>query len=283
MITSVMIRSKASDLATSLKRSAATQNKPKKVKKSAKKPRVQDTVREELLIGDAFVDGSESSDRNLVGAILSASERASLDVAKEEEVGGLFDPKKDLMIFTCRYDGLIRLMDVEDGTFNIIHSGELKLQAERTRRVSNSWDLHDKRINTIDFNPENPNMMATRIWDLRLMKKHQPDSFKTVQHQSSVHSIFLTWWTPTRYNKGNMKRAINIISADSKTTMSLFSEYMTSIGCRLATHPQTLGKLASATAHGKVFYWTSHKNMMEEEEENGAAQDEAEIKVVLQW
>ncbi|XP_042404056.1 uncharacterized protein LOC121993821 isoform X1 [Zingiber officinale] len=128
-------------------------------------------------------------------------------------------------------------MDVEDGTFNMIHSGddliysicqsavdtstiysaegagELKLKAERTRRVSNSWDLHDKRINTIDFNPENPNMMATRIWDLRLMKKHQPDSLKTVQHQSSVHSAY---FSPV-------------------------------------------------------------------EEENGAAQDEAEIKVVLQW
>lgn len=149
-------------------------------------------------------------------------------------------------------------MDVEDGTFNMIHSGddliysicqsavdtstiysaegagELKLKAERTRRVSNSWDLHDKRINTIDFNPENPNMMATsstdgmaRIWDLRVLKNHQPDSLKTVQHRRAVYSAYFSpgglrlattrfylsdyflllmlvgfsiWWTPTRCN-----------------------------------------------------------------------------------
>ncbi|XP_074590753.1 DNA damage-binding protein cmr1 [Curcuma longa] len=438
MIASLMIRSKASDLATSLKRSAATQNKPKKVEKSTKKPRVQDPVvvrrslrhrglppeptqpksetprdrdfpaeREQLLIGDAFVVGSESTDRNLVGAILSASERASLDLAKEKEVGGLFDPKRDLMlreenvkkvvegrilsvrflpfwdrtvivagdklgnvgfwdvdveegdsdgvyvyvphsgpvsgisvhpfspakIFTCSYDGLIRLMDVQDGTFNMIHSsdyliysicqspvntstiyfaegaGELKLWDERTGRVSHTWDLHEKRINTIDFNPENPNMMATssrdgmaRIWDLRVLKKHQPDSLKTVKHRCAVHSAYFSpgglqlattsyddtvgiasgvnfddqslvkhdnqtgrwissfraiWgWDDSHIFLGNMKRAVDIISANSRTTTSVFSEYMTSIGCRLAAHPHTLGKLASATAGGKVFYWT---------------------------
>ncbi|KAG6525932.1 hypothetical protein ZIOFF_015905 [Zingiber officinale] len=417
MISSLLIRSKASDLATSLKRSAATQNKPKKAEKSAKKIRAQDPVlvrrslrhrglppeptqpkseptqpesespsdfpakREQLLIGDAFVDRSESSDRNLVGAILSASERASLDLAKEKEVGGLFDPKRDLMLreenvkrvvggrivsvrflpFWDRtvivagdklgnlgfwdvdmeegdsdgvYDGLIRLMDVQDGTFNMIHSsdyliysicqspintstiyfaegaGDLKLRDERTGRASNTWGLHEKRINTIDFNPENPNMMATsstdgmvRIWDLRVLKNHQPDSLKTVQHRRAVYSAYFSpgglrlattscddtvgiasgvnfddqllvkhdnqtgrwistfraiWgWDDSHIFLGNMKRAVDIISADSRTTTtSLFSEYMTSIGCRLAAHPQIQGKLASATAGGKVFYWT---------------------------
>ncbi|KAG6529773.1 hypothetical protein ZIOFF_011989 [Zingiber officinale] len=415
MISSLLIRSKASDLATSLKRSPATQNKPKKAEKSAKKPRAQDPVvvrrslrhrglppeltqpkseptqpesespsdfpakREQLLIGDAFVDRSESSDRNLVGAILSASERASLELAKEKEVGGLFDPKRDLMLreenvkrvvggrivsvrflpFWDRtvimagdklgnlgfwdvdmeegdsdgvYDGLIRLMDVQDGTFNMIHSsdyliysicqspvntstiyfaegaGDLKLRDERTGRASNTWGLHEKRINTIDFNPENPNMMATsstdgmaRIWDLRVLKNHQPDSLKTVQHRRAVYSAYFSpgglrlattscddtvgiasgvnfddqslvkhdnqtgrwistfraiWgWDDFHIFLGNMKRAVDIISADSRTTTSLFSEYMTSIGCRLAAHPQIQGKLASATAGGKVFYW----------------------------
>lgn len=55
-------------------------------------------MREQLLIGEAFVDGSESSNRSLVGAILSASERASLDAAKEKEAAGLFNPKRDLML-----------------------------------------------------------------------------------------------------------------------------------------------------------------------------------------
>lgn len=114
-------------------------------------------------------------------------------------------------------------MDVQDGTFNMIHSsdyliysmcqspvdastiyfaegaGGLKLRDERTGRVSNTWDLHEKRINTIDFNPENPNMMATSsadgmacIWDLRVMQKHQPDCLKTVQHRYSVHSAYFS-------------------------------------------------------------------------------------------
>ncbi|WOL07666.1 WD repeat-containing protein 76 [Canna indica] len=126
-------------------------------------------------------------------------------------------------IFTCSYDGLIRLMDVQKETFNMVYSsdyliysichppdnvssiyfgeaaGDLKLWDERTGKISSAWYLHEQRINTIDFNPVNINMIATSstdgtacIWDLRKLKTHQPESLKAVQHKRAVHSAYFS-------------------------------------------------------------------------------------------
>ncbi|OAY71546.1 DNA damage-binding protein CMR1, partial [Ananas comosus] len=62
-------------------------------------------------------------------------------------------------------------------------------------KVSGSWDLHEQRINTIDFHPENVNLFATSstdgtacIWDLRRSKENKLECLKTVQHNRAVHS-----------------------------------------------------------------------------------------------
>nr|CAD1831919.1 unnamed protein product [Ananas comosus var. bracteatus] len=121
-------------------------------------------------------------------------------------------------IFTSCYDGFICLMDADSETFNMIYScgysiyslcqaphdnnslyfgerGELKLFDLRVGKVSGSWDLHEQRINTIDFHPENVNLFATSstdgtacIWDLRRSKENKLECLKTVQHNRAVHS-----------------------------------------------------------------------------------------------
>ncbi|XP_017695920.3 WD repeat-containing protein 76 [Phoenix dactylifera] len=131
-----------------------------------------------------------------------------------------FSPTK---VFTCGYDGFIRLMDIGKETFNMIYSsdapiysicpqpndnnylylgegsGELKMWDQRVGKVSSSWDLHEQRINTIDFHPENSNLVATSstdgmacIWDLRSIKNDRPESLKNVQHRRAVHSAYFS-------------------------------------------------------------------------------------------
>ncbi|WOL07779.1 WD repeat-containing protein 76 [Canna indica] len=135
----------------------------------------------------------------------------------------LFPGSRSTHCLLQSYDGLIRLMDVQKETFNMVYSsdhliysicqppdnvssiyfgeaaGDLKLWDERTGKISSAWYLQEQRINTIDFNPVNINMIATSstdgtacIWDLRKLKTHQPESLKTVQHKRPVHSAYFS-------------------------------------------------------------------------------------------
>ncbi|KAK9741108.1 hypothetical protein RND81_03G082300 [Saponaria officinalis] len=101
-----------------------------------------------------------------------------------------FSPSK---VYTSSYDGFIRLMDIEREQFDLAYSstsesalyslsqqphdansiyigegkgGDLKVVDKRVGEVTNSWSLHKGRINTIDFTPTNPNIMATSSSDL---------------------------------------------------------------------------------------------------------------------
>lgn len=128
-----------------------------------------------------------------------------------------------MQIFTSSYDGLIRLMDAEKEVFDLVYScedpifslsqqpndvkclyfgegpGGLNIWDERTGNCSTQWSLHDSRINSIDFNPNNPNIMATSstdgtacIWDLRTIDKDKPKTLKTVSHKQAVHSAYFS-------------------------------------------------------------------------------------------
>ncbi|CAA6661656.1 unnamed protein product [Spirodela intermedia] len=134
-----------------------------------------------------------------------------------------FHPFSLSKIFSCSYDGFIRLMDVEENLFNMVYSteeavfsishqpndaksiyfgegpGELKAWDEKAGKVSNSWVLHDQRINTIDFSRENTNLMATSstdgvacIWDLRKIRAKKPEGIRTVRHARAVHSAYFS-------------------------------------------------------------------------------------------
>ncbi|KAL4571397.1 hypothetical protein LXL04_018156 [Taraxacum kok-saghyz] len=127
-------------------------------------------------------------------------------------------------IITCCYHGLIRTLDIQNETFDLTYHSEdgiismsqrsddinslyfgegyglLRVWDERSRTSSMAWKLHGSKINTIDFNPENSNIMATSstdgtacIWDLRkLGKRSNPDSLKEITRDRHVHSAYFS-------------------------------------------------------------------------------------------
>lgn len=77
--------------------------------------------------------------------------------------------------------------------------GGLNVRDIRAGKSSKNWMLHEKRINTIDFCSQNPNIMATSstdstacIWDLRRMSAHKPETLRTVNHGRAVYSAYFS-------------------------------------------------------------------------------------------
>ncbi|KAJ4958543.1 hypothetical protein NE237_025654 [Protea cynaroides] len=137
--------------------------------------------------------------------------------------GILIQPYSLSKVFTSCYDGFIRLLDVEKESFDLVYSskdpifslsqcphdakslyfgegqGGLNVWDERAGKSSSSWMLHEQRINSIDFNPENNNLMATSstdgtacIWDVRSINANKPKSLKIVNHKRAVHSAYFS-------------------------------------------------------------------------------------------
>ncbi|KAG2578011.1 hypothetical protein PVAP13_6NG169900, partial [Panicum virgatum] len=138
-------------------------------------------------------------------------------------VGGIvMHPDALRKIYSCSYQGEICLMDVEKENFNVIHlcdypifslcqapnspsslyfaeGNDLKLYDERTGKVSATWNLHDHRINSIDFRSENPYVFATSstdrtvcIWDMRSMKKEDPEKLKVLEYNRTIQSAYFS-------------------------------------------------------------------------------------------
>ncbi|XP_062225095.1 DNA damage-binding protein cmr1-like [Phragmites australis] len=132
-------------------------------------------------------------------------------------------PSAPRKIYSCTREGEICLMDVEKEIFNMIYlcdypafslcqapehatclyfgegNGELKAFDERAGKVLSKWKLHCDCISSIDFNTENPNMLATSsldstacLWDLRNMNMLKPESLKVVKHKMQVHSAYFS-------------------------------------------------------------------------------------------
>ncbi|XP_047323643.1 WD repeat-containing protein 76 [Impatiens glandulifera] len=126
-------------------------------------------------------------------------------------------------VFSSGYDGCVRLMDVEKEVFDLLYSsddaifslgqqpnnqkslyfgegkGVVNVWDNNAGKSSNSWALHESRINTIDFNPANANVMATSssdgtacIWDLRKMNKDKPRCIREVLHEKAVNSAYFS-------------------------------------------------------------------------------------------
>uniref|UniRef100_A0A0A8YY50 Uncharacterized protein n=1 Tax=Arundo donax TaxID=35708 RepID=A0A0A8YY50_ARUDO len=132
-------------------------------------------------------------------------------------------PSAPRKIYSCTHEGEICLMDMEKEIFHMIYlcdyaafclcqapdhatslyfgegNGKLKAFDERAGKVSSKWKLHCDCISSIDFNPDNPNMLATSsldntacLWDLRNMKMLKPESLKVVKHKMQVHSAYFS-------------------------------------------------------------------------------------------
>ncbi|KAL5547655.1 hypothetical protein UlMin_002886 [Ulmus minor] len=77
--------------------------------------------------------------------------------------------------------------------------GGLSIWDERTGKCSSEWVMHDDRINSIDFNSENPNLMTTSssegiacIWDLRIVNVDKPKTLTTISHKKAIHSAYFS-------------------------------------------------------------------------------------------
>lgn len=131
-------------------------------------------------------------------------------------------PAAPRKIYSCSYEGEICFMDLEKESFNMIQlcdypvfslcqapnsasclyfgeGNDLKVFDERVGKVSTKWNLHDNRINSIDFHPENTYMLATSstdgtacLWDMRTMKKKKAESLKVLKHNRSVQSAYFS-------------------------------------------------------------------------------------------
>ncbi|PIA45699.1 hypothetical protein AQUCO_01600139v1, partial [Aquilegia coerulea] len=126
-------------------------------------------------------------------------------------------------VFSSCYGGLIRVMDVGKESFDLVcstgntifclsqrpndaktlyfgqGSGLLSVFDARVGKSSDSRRLHELRINTLDFNPENSNLVATSstdgtacIWDLRYINAQKPKYLKMVDYTKSVHSAYFS-------------------------------------------------------------------------------------------
>ncbi|CAM0880087.1 unnamed protein product [Alopecurus aequalis] len=149
-------------------------------------------------------------------------------------------------IYSSSYRGEICLMDFVEENFNMVHlwkcpvlslcqaqdnvkhlyigdeSGDLTLFDQRVGKVITTWDAHDDTIESIDFHPENKHMIATSstdgsacIWDVRNMKRKEPDSLKVFRLQESAQSAY---FSPS----GRMLAVTSIVPA-SGGTVRVFS------------------------------------------------------------
>ena len=128
-----------------------------------------------------------------------------------------------MQVFTGGADGLIRMMDARKEVFELIYSsdrgifslaqrsndvkclysgegyGGLNIWDARIGNCAIQWSLHGDRINTIDFNSENPYIMATSsndgtacIWDLRSINADKPKTLKTVSQERAISSAYFS-------------------------------------------------------------------------------------------
>ncbi|KAL1198612.1 Protein DAMAGED DNA-BINDING 2 [Cardamine amara subsp. amara] len=126
-------------------------------------------------------------------------------------------------VISSSFDGFIRLMDIDKLVFDLVYStdeaiyslsqrpndeqslyfsegtGMFKIWDLRAGKSFFQWDLHNYRIETIDFNPLNPHVMATSsldrtacLWDLRSIGANKPKTLRTVKHSRAVHSAYFS-------------------------------------------------------------------------------------------
>ncbi|XP_071699165.1 uncharacterized protein [Rutidosis leptorrhynchoides] len=125
-------------------------------------------------------------------------------------------------IITSCYDGRVRSLDIEKETFGLAYTsdytifsmsqrcddvnslylgshGLVSIWDERSGKLSFSGDLHELKVNTIDFNSENLNLMVTSsadktacIWDLRKLGKSKTKPLKLIRHNRSVQSAYFS-------------------------------------------------------------------------------------------
>jgi len=128
-----------------------------------------------------------------------------------------------MQIYTSCYDGTVRLMDAEKEIFDLVVDsdecifalsqptneanclyfaegyGGLTIWDNRIGKRSSHWVLHKRRINTVDFNCENPHIVATSCsdgtactWDLRYTDGDKLTPLRIFTHDRALQSAYFS-------------------------------------------------------------------------------------------
>ncbi|KAH1101733.1 hypothetical protein AAZX31_13G141200 [Glycine max] len=137
--------------------------------------------------------------------------------------GILIQPHCFSKIYTSCYDGTVRLMDAEKEIFDLVVDsdecifalsqptneanclyfaegyGGLTIWDNRIGKRSSHWVLHKRRINTVDFNCENPHIVATSCsdgtactWDLRYTDGDKLTPLRIFTHDRALQSAYFS-------------------------------------------------------------------------------------------
>ncbi|GKB87498.1 WD repeat-containing protein 76 [Tanacetum coccineum] len=109
------------------------------------------------------------------------------------------DIEKEIFALSYSTDNPITSMSQQPGDVHSLYFGEgegvVRQWDQRSRKSIFSCDIHGSIVNTIDFNPENTNIMATSssdntacVWDLRKLSKSKLELVKLIVRKSPVHS-----------------------------------------------------------------------------------------------
>ena len=113
------------------------------------------------------------------------------------------DIEKEIFALSYSTGNPITCMSQQPGDVNSLYFGEgegvVRQWDQRSRKSILSWDIHESIVNTIDFNPENTNIMATSssdktacIWDLRKLSKSKPEFVKLIVRKSPVYAAYFS-------------------------------------------------------------------------------------------
>ncbi|GJW07171.1 WD repeat-containing protein 76 [Tanacetum coccineum] len=156
------------------------------------------------------------------------------------------------IISSCR-DGYVRVFDIEKESFDLVYNsdypifsigrakddvncvylgedrGGASILDVRMSKPSKSWSLHYNSINTIDFNPQDSNLMSTSssdntvcIWDLR--KIDQNVCIKMVKHKEKVNSAYFSP-SGSLLATTSMDDSVRLISGTSYDVEDTISHY----------------------------------------------------------
>lgn len=113
------------------------------------------------------------------------------------------DVEKEMFDLVYRNEDTIFSLSQQSNDANCLYFSEgrggLNIWDKRTGNCTMEWTLHEDRINSIDFNVGNSNIMATSssdgtacIWDLRSVSDEKPQTLKTITHKKAIHSAYFS-------------------------------------------------------------------------------------------
>ncbi|KAJ7533240.1 hypothetical protein O6H91_13G039200 [Diphasiastrum complanatum] len=126
-------------------------------------------------------------------------------------------------LISCSYDGYARVLDMGKSVFNVVHAsvkiltalcyssdsascvylgddeGTMRCVDIRDRNVSFSIGLHNRRINSVQLNPQRSHLMLTGstdgtacLWDIRHLRKSCLNNLAKLKHPRAVQSAYFS-------------------------------------------------------------------------------------------